>query len=126
MRAAELAETATPGPKLPGVREGCELCERPARGLHAACGRVGREDRLVGVRRRPTAELAELGLRLIDVARKRKEKGTVRLDELDPLGAFSYRVFTDVLEWDVDEVDVLLAEVRGDLKNKTIHAVYNW
>lgn len=47
------------------------------------------------------------------------------IQSLEGLEAFSYRIFTDMLRWEVDEVNVFLAKVRNDLKNKSIHAMYN-
>ncbi|KAL1614924.1 hypothetical protein SLS54_009373 [Diplodia seriata] len=55
-----------------------------------------------------------------------KQCGLMNLiQSLEGLEAFSYRIFTDMLRWEVDEVNVFLAKVRNDLKNKNIHAYYN-
>ncbi|KAL0260732.1 hypothetical protein SLS55_004422 [Diplodia seriata] len=56
----------------------------------------------------------------------KKQCGLMNLiQSLEGLEAFSYRIFTDMLRWEVDEVNVFLAKVRNDLKNKNIHAYYN-
>ncbi len=41
------------------------------------------------------------------------------------LEAFTLRLFTKVLGWDVQEVQVLLAMVRKDLKNRRVHAQFD-
>jgi hypothetical protein len=41
------------------------------------------------------------------------------------LEAFTYRVFTKVLNWQIKEVEVLLAMVCRDLKNRHIHAQFD-
>lgn len=40
------------------------------------------------------------------------------------LEAIALRLFTSVLDWSTDEVVVLLARVRNELKDKKIHAQY--
>lgn len=44
---------------------------------------------------------------------------------LSGLEAFSLRLYTDVLGWQKEEVVVLLAKVRNELKDPNIHAMYN-
>jgi len=43
---------------------------------------------------------------------------------LQALQALSLMLFTNVLGWSVPEVEVLLAGVRKDLRNKQIHAYW--
>ncbi|GKT53746.1 methyltransferase domain-containing protein [Colletotrichum tofieldiae] len=52
-----------------------------------------------------------------------KECGLINLIQvLDGLEAFTLRLLTGVLEWTKEEVFVLLAEVRRELKSRTFHA----
>lgn len=44
---------------------------------------------------------------------------------LDGLEAFSLRLFCGVLKWTEEEVHVLLAKVRQELKSGKIHALFN-
>lgn len=44
---------------------------------------------------------------------------------LDGLEAFSLRIFCDFLKWSEEEVLVLLANVRKELKSGTIHAMFD-
>jgi hypothetical protein len=44
---------------------------------------------------------------------------------MEGLEAFSLRLFTKVLGWTMEEVQVLLALVRKDLKNPKIHAQFD-
>ncbi|OJD32350.1 methyltransferase domain-containing protein [Diplodia corticola] len=58
---------------------------------------------------------------------KMKEVGLVNLMQyLDGLEAFSFRMFTNVLGWKLEEVKVINAEVREELKNKSIHPYYTF
>lgn len=43
----------------------------------------------------------------------------------DGLEAFTLRIFTKVLGWEASEVQVLLALVRKDLRNPSIHAQFD-
>ncbi|KAL2207636.1 S-adenosyl-L-methionine-dependent methyltransferase [Sarocladium strictum] len=45
---------------------------------------------------------------------------------LDGLEAFSLRLFCGVLKWKEEEVTVLLANVRKELKSGTVHAQFNY
>lgn len=40
--------------------------------------------------------------------------------------SMSLAIFTRVLGWSIDEVRVLMAQVRKDLKNRKIHAYWNF
>lgn len=40
------------------------------------------------------------------------------------LSAFSMALFTRVLGWSKDEVDVFLVHVRREMKNKKVHAYW--
>ncbi|GJC86677.1 putative methyltransferase tdiE [Colletotrichum liriopes] len=52
-----------------------------------------------------------------------KECGLINLMQiLDGLEAFTLRLFTGVLGWTKEEVFVLLAEVRRELKSRAFHA----
>lgn len=54
-----------------------------------------------------------------------KEVGTYNLLQvLGGLEAFTYRLFINILGWTLPEVQVLLAKVRKDLMNRSIHAYY--
>ncbi|KAL1646551.1 hypothetical protein SLS58_003137 [Diplodia intermedia] len=56
---------------------------------------------------------------------KMKEVGLVNLMQyLDGLEAFSFRMFTNVLGWKLEEVKVINAQVREELKSKSIHPYY--
>lgn len=44
---------------------------------------------------------------------------------LDGLEGFTLRLFCDVLGWDKQEVVVLLAKVRAEVKDPNLHAQYN-
>ena len=44
---------------------------------------------------------------------------------MEGLEAFTLRLFTKILGWDVQEVQVLLAMVRKDLRNPKIHAQFD-
>ncbi|XTI89896.1 S-adenosyl-L-methionine-dependent methyltransferase [Cenococcum geophilum] len=55
--------------------------------------------------------------------KQKKEVGLFNLVQiLDGLEGFSYRLLTRVLEWPLQEADVLIAKVRKELKSKAIHA----
>ena len=55
--------------------------------------------------------------------RQLKEVGAFNLIQLrEGLEGFSMRLFTGVLGWSPDEVQVLLSKVRKDLDNRNIHA----
>ncbi|EOD49373.1 Methyltransferase type 11 [Neofusicoccum parvum] len=57
--------------------------------------------------------------------KKMKEIGLVNLMQyLDGLESFSFRMFTSVLGWKLEEVKVINARVREELKSKTIHPYY--
>lgn len=57
---------------------------------------------------------------------KLKEIGTYNLVQtLTGLEAFTLRLFCNVLGWAEEEVTVLLAGVRNELKNPRIHAIYD-
>ncbi|KAI9811556.1 MAG: hypothetical protein M1832_000866 [Thelocarpon impressellum] len=47
------------------------------------------------------------------------------LQTLEGLEAFSFALYTRVLGWSHDEVQVLMAKVRKDLRNPNIHAQYD-
>ncbi|KAK1640154.1 methyltransferase domain-containing protein [Colletotrichum phormii] len=56
-----------------------------------------------------------------------KECGMINVMQvLDGLDAFTFRLFTGVLGWTKEEVMVLLAEVRRELKSKTFHAYFEF
>ncbi|KAJ4289331.1 hypothetical protein N0V88_007082 [Collariella sp. IMI 366227] len=58
---------------------------------------------------------------------KLKEVGRFNLMQmLSGLEAFSLRLYTDVLGWEKEEVMVMLAKVRGELRDSRIHAMYNF
>ncbi len=58
--------------------------------------------------------------------RKQKQLGAWNFMQIDEgLEAFTLRLFTKVLGWDVQEVQVLLAMVRKDLKNRRVHAQFD-
>ncbi|OCL01421.1 S-adenosyl-L-methionine-dependent methyltransferase [Glonium stellatum] len=55
--------------------------------------------------------------------KQKKEVGLFNLVQiLDGLEGFSYRLLTQVLGWELQEVDVLIAKVRKELKSKAVHA----
>lgn len=55
-----------------------------------------------------------------------KDVGLFNLSQaIDGLEAFSMRLFTSVLKWEPEEVQVLCAKVRTELKNKSIHRMYD-
>ncbi|KAF2136490.1 uncharacterized protein K452DRAFT_292338 [Aplosporella prunicola CBS 121167] len=59
--------------------------------------------------------------------KRQKEAGLLNLMQvIDGLEGFSLRVFVDILKWDIKEVQVLLAQVRQDLKDKSIHAMFDF
>jgi len=41
------------------------------------------------------------------------------------LEAIALRLLTSILGWEMEEVEVLLAHVRNELKDRKIHAQYN-
>ena len=43
---------------------------------------------------------------------------------IDGLSGLSQRVFTNALGWTIEEMEVLLMEVRNDLRNRKIHAYW--
>ena len=43
---------------------------------------------------------------------------------IDGLSGLSQRVFTKALEWSIEEMEVLLMQVRNDLRNRKIHAYW--
>jgi hypothetical protein len=45
------------------------------------------------------------------------------MQALDGLEAYSMRLFTTMLDWKPEEVQVLCAKVRADLKNKSAHRI---
>ena len=47
------------------------------------------------------------------------------MQTLEGLEAFTLRLFTKVLDWSVDEVQVLLGFVREEMKNPRIHVLYD-
>ncbi|KAI3544157.1 methyltransferase domain-containing protein [Colletotrichum abscissum] len=56
-----------------------------------------------------------------------KECGMINVMQvLDGLDAFTFRLFTGVLGWTKEEVVVLLAEVRRELKSKIFHAYFEF
>ncbi|OCL06976.1 S-adenosyl-L-methionine-dependent methyltransferase [Glonium stellatum] len=58
--------------------------------------------------------------------KKKKEVGLFNLVQiLDGLEGFSLRLFTNVLGWELEEVQVMLAKVRSELKSKAIHAQFD-
>ncbi|KAF2185641.1 S-adenosyl-L-methionine-dependent methyltransferase [Zopfia rhizophila CBS 207.26] len=58
---------------------------------------------------------------------KQKEIGLFNLVQvLDGLEAFSMRLMTGVLNWQPEEVEVLCAKVRSELKSKSMHALYDF
>lgn len=55
-----------------------------------------------------------------------KEIGLFNLVQaIDSLEAFSMRLFTQVLHWSPEEVQVLCAKVRTELKNKSSHRMWD-
>lgn len=57
---------------------------------------------------------------------KLKTKGLWNLyNSLKGLQAFTVGLFTRVLGWEIEEIEVLLARVRNDLQNPRIHAYWN-
>lgn len=55
-----------------------------------------------------------------------KEVGLLNRTQLwEGLAGLSYRLYIDLLGWSRDEVELLLMEVRKDLKNKKIHAMFD-
>ncbi|KAF2872337.1 S-adenosyl-L-methionine-dependent methyltransferase [Massariosphaeria phaeospora] len=58
---------------------------------------------------------------------QQKEIGLFNLVQaLDALEAFSMRLFTSTLNWEPEEVKVLCAKVRSEMKNKTSHRMYDY
>jgi hypothetical protein len=57
---------------------------------------------------------------------EKKEIGLMNLIQLlEGLEGFSLRIYTGFLKWQVEEVQVLLAKVRQNLKRKDIHALFD-
>lgn len=55
-----------------------------------------------------------------------KEVGMYNIQQvLSGLEAFSLRLFCQVLGWEENEVLVLLAKVRSELKSSTLHAQFD-
>lgn len=55
-----------------------------------------------------------------------KEIGLLnRIQLWEGLAGFSYRLFIDVLGWTREEIEVLMMEVRQDLKNRKIHPMFD-
>jgi hypothetical protein len=65
--------------------------------------------------------------RLSLAANKRQKKiGAYNLTQLyEGLQGFSLRPFTKYLGWTPEELEVLLVEVRKDLRNRNIHAMFD-
>jgi SAM-dependent methyltransferase len=58
---------------------------------------------------------------------RQKDIGLFNLVQcIDSLEAFSMRLFTSVLKWEVEEVQVLCAKVRTELKNKSVHRLLDY
>jgi len=58
---------------------------------------------------------------------KQKEIGLFNLCQiLDGLEAFSYRLLIQILKWEPEEVEVLCAKVRTELKSKQVHALLDF
>lgn len=53
-----------------------------------------------------------------------KQAGLYTLTLADGLHGLSVKIFTQLLGWSVDEMEVLLAQCRKELKRKDIHAYY--
>ena len=43
---------------------------------------------------------------------------------LDGLSGLSQRVFTNGLGWSIEEMEILLMQVRDDLRNRKIHSYW--
>lgn len=55
-----------------------------------------------------------------------KEIGVLNRQQLmEGLSGLSYRLYIDLLGWSKDEVELLLMEVRKDLRNRKIHAMFD-
>lgn len=55
-----------------------------------------------------------------------KDIGMCNLAQImDGLEAFSLRIFCGFLQWSEDDIRVLLANVRKELKSGTIHAMFD-
>lgn len=58
--------------------------------------------------------------------KRKKDAGLFNLVQvLDGLEGFSLRLFTDFLKWKEEEVKVLVAKARENLKDKNIHMLYD-
>jgi hypothetical protein len=58
--------------------------------------------------------------------RGQKKIGAYNLTQLyEGLQGFSIRPFTKFLGWTPEEVEVLLVDVRKDLRNQNIHAMFD-
>ncbi|OCK85384.1 S-adenosyl-L-methionine-dependent methyltransferase [Lepidopterella palustris CBS 459.81] len=56
-----------------------------------------------------------------------KEVGLFNLVQiLDGLEGFSFRLMTHILKWQPEEVEVLCAKVRNELKSKSMHAILDY
>ena len=63
---------------------------------------------------------------MIDWPNLQKTVGSFNLVQIeDGLEAFTLRLFTTVLGWQVEEVQVLLANVRKDIRDPRIHAQFD-
>lgn len=59
--------------------------------------------------------------------KNKKDAGLLNLIQvLDGLEGFTMRLFTDFLKWDEKEVHVFVAKARENLKDKKIHALYDY
>ena len=47
-----------------------------------------------------------------------------RVNFLDGLPAFTLAIFTRILNWSMEETEVMMAGVRNDIQNKSIHAYF--
>ncbi|KAF2471728.1 S-adenosyl-L-methionine-dependent methyltransferase [Lindgomyces ingoldianus] len=58
--------------------------------------------------------------------KRQKDIGLFNLVQaLDGLEGFSMRLFTNVLNWRPEEVEIMCAKVRAELKSKSTHAMYD-
>jgi hypothetical protein len=63
---------------------------------------------------------------LIDLLREQKTIGAWNLlNVLEGIEAFSMALFTRILGWSAAEVEVLLVDVRKDLRDPGVHSLVN-
>ena len=63
---------------------------------------------------------------MADTNGNKKTVGSFNLIQVeDGLESFSLRLFTTVLGWQLEEVQVLLANVRKDIRDPKIHAQFD-